>query len=132
MDECRTCKHCIKSIINNEYYNMECAKGTVNFTGTVRIASYVKDNELIPLPTFCQLKQTPYQMWQAIKPQISWDEIKPGDVFHIPPYNGMKRSTITVVGKCGVSYFTYRKEGSSGIEFMYPTYTAYKVMVKKK
>lgn len=70
--------------------------------------------------------------WQNIEPQIKWDDIKKGDIYHVPPFIGSKdRFDIEVIYSCG-TYFSYKKLGEYASTQVYKNDLIYKVMVKSK
>lgn len=125
VNKCKTCSRCIKTPITGEYFNFDCASSD----GHRRIANYVRETDIIPTPVWCKLAAC--NLWMQIEPQVNWDDIKIGDVYHVPPYNNMKRFNLKVIAK-SPGWFSYSRDDKPNIEFMYPTYTAFKVMVKRK
>lgn len=71
-------------------------------------------------------------MWDKLVPQIEWNTIEKGKIYHIPPYLGSeKRFDIEIIFVCN-QYFTYKKVGEYTSSYVYPNDLLYKVMVQSR
>ena len=108
IEYCNGCKFC-KQILKNSgfYYDTYCTYGKnyddpVSELKLLQSWSY-KDSKVIK-PIYCpnNKRKTPpvnYTQWKLIKPTMEWDNIKVGQVYHVPPVNGEKRMDVMVITK---------------------------------
>lgn len=142
---CKTCAHCKYEFVQTDgTYNLICLKETPHKT----IANHVSFKTNIDQPWWCtnnmsnikeEKKVNVFDLLAKRKPNYTLNEISVGDEFHIPPYGQQERHDIIVTGVFP-SYLTYREKDTNTkteydymvtTRYMYTTYPAFRVMVKK-
>lgn len=134
--KCIGCQNCKLEQLNNVYFNINC---DVNGWER-RVATYVSNKEVeentIVTPIWCeallksQRNVNPQKLeWHQMPPQVKWSDIKKGDIYHIPPFNNNPRQNIKILSVSN-GFASYTSDSHNRIEFLYPSYTSYKLMVK--
>lgn len=138
---CKTCPNCkYEYVATDGTYNLICLKETPHKT----IANHVSFKTNVDKPWWCNLESTqkPKNVFDILskrKPPYQLKDIKVGDEFHIPPYGQQERHDIIVTGVF-LDYLTYREKNEKSkteydymvtTRYMYPSYSAFKLLVKK-
>lgn len=148
---CNTCPFSKKIEIDQTsrrtiYHNWYCMKDTVpnsrRTIGTVIIA-----NTMVNSPSWCPYKTTNQDrqtmsnnsyierrdLWNTITPLIQWDDIKIGEVYHVPPVMGDERMDIVIISKNNYNV-TYRRldKDSTFTTAFYPGTVMSRFLVKHK
>lgn len=123
---CQECPFSKKEHAGANYYNINCCDSDT----TRRCASYVKPTDEVIPPLWCTKSKT--SGWYGLTPQIPWNKIQVGGKYHIPPTSTNKERYNITISAVTNNWFSYYKEGSTVLEFMYPNYLSYKVMTQQK
>ena len=123
-EDCASCIHshwiysCTGCRNEVDYYDIHCkAEKDKLVQGNYSSESV----EPIEPPTWCPKKKkeedtrrlvpaAKFELWNKVTPKVNWDDIKVGDIFHVPAHNGMPRHDIEVLGKSEDSFY-YKKVG---------------------
>ena len=109
---CNGCKYLEKELeyygmdtLPFDYYTFYCNNTRSNYRKAIEY--YVEEGELVPRPKWCQLQngktQTCFDVVRNkdfnFKPNnylCKWDDIKVGQLYHLPPINKQKRKNLKV------------------------------------
>ena len=109
---CNDCKYLEKELeyygtdcLPYNYYTFYCTNTRSNYRKPIEY--YVEDGELIPCPKWCLMKNDNHrhcfdvvkEKALDIKPvdfKCVWDDIKVGEIYHLPPFNKQKRRQLKV------------------------------------
>lgn len=126
---CNICKYVHRSTMpfRKGLYTASCGASLV-FGFKQSIAHRLKDGDIINTPSWCPLlKERKCKSFKDIKPIFSFDFIKEGCWYHVPPIDGKKRMDIFIEKKYASS-IRYTQRGSIKCEYMQKTDNAIKFM----
>lgn len=151
--ECKTCKSSYLERIFGDKYNCKCGL----MDKIINCSIEKEEIDKIDTPSWCpknigsqhqhhpiigaqnqnqnnsMVLKTNRMLWDCVTNKIEWDDVKPDDIFHVPPYMGNKRRDIQIIFKC-FSYATYKVLGQNTYEThtIYPSDLLMKLIVKPK
>lgn len=106
--KCDNCKFCKRekedsflSAGDLPYYSYFCNK----LNGYIEY--YVFGHETVNAPDHCpelmELKKSKYKTWTSIGGMTTWEEIKEGEIYHLPPLNNKPRLDVQITFKSNYS-----------------------------
>lgn len=107
---CKDCEFCsiIPSLPNqplNKWRDVKCNHELID---TCTVKGYVDEDEKVPVPSWCPMKYSDdyykhktiteiREYISKIKPLVKWEDIKVGEIYHIPPIGNQKRTDIFII-----------------------------------